>query len=174
MRNGNGRIEGERLAAPQLEEIDAALTCNFHRVLHQGPHGRCGAEWAAVVHERHGDEIVPKQEAPGPDERQHAGQVAGFIVAREIQAIVVEDVFDDVLPAPAVEIRPAGVRLHARVPLGFGSPKRLYVQCHAQTAATSGGRPRDAAIAATVSRTAVKRNSLNRRASCRVVRLSPP
>ena len=43
------------------------------------------------------------------------------IAGREIQTLVRENILDDGLPTPPVEMRPARAALHARVPLGFGS-----------------------------------------------------
>jgi len=118
---GNRQLQPDRLPAAELQEIDATFPGNVDRVLHKHRYGCLAAERSTVIHERHGDQIIPKEEALGVDKRQDAGDSPRGIAGGEIQALVVEYVLDDGLPAPTMEGRPAGAALNARVPLGLRS-----------------------------------------------------
>ncbi len=117
----NRRVQGEGLPAAQLEQINPTVARDVDRVLHKRLYGRLAAERSTVIHERHGDQIVPKEEALGVDKRQDARDSPRGIAGCEIQALVLEHLLDDGLPAPTMEVRPACAALNARVPLGFRS-----------------------------------------------------
>src|SRR5882672_7472470 len=95
-------------------------------------------------------------------ERQHACHLPLIVAGREVQAFVSEDLLDDRLPAPPVKVRPSSAGLYTRVPLRRGSRNLGPVKRHA------------AESAATVSRTAVNRNSASSRSSRWAVPRSPP
>src|SRR5882672_1769033 len=76
-----------------------------------------GPDWAAGVEKGHRDEVVAKEQALHPDERQHPRQTSGCIPLGKIQALVSENTFDHPAPPEQVAVSRAIAVVDELIPL---------------------------------------------------------
>ena len=60
---------------------------------------------------------MPEQHTPDAYQWEHTANAAGLVARRQVDALVAEGAADDVAPAEQVEVRPAGLLAHERIPL---------------------------------------------------------
>src|SRR6185503_13697991 len=100
----------------------------------------------AIIHERHGDEIMSEHHAAHSNERQNADKLSRRIARRQVNALMIEYTLHDRAPPKPVEVRVALLRRGECIPLLLGSGRgvplflgaeRLDVNRHAAPAVTS-------------------------------------
>lgn len=70
-----------------------------------------------MIQKRHGDKIVPKDQAPNSHKRQHASQYALGVTCLEIHTLVAVDLPNDVAPPGEMKVSPPFNAADERVPL---------------------------------------------------------
>lgn len=118
-------IDRKFAGTAQLQQLDPIT--HSHRIggIGERDHRSVVTEWAAVVHVRHRDEIVPEHEALQPDEREYASQFTAGAAGAEIGAVEAVGPFDDLTPSKAMERGPADLLAAEGVPLLGGAGERL-------------------------------------------------
>src|SRR5690606_37391092 len=92
-------------------------------------------ERAAVVHERHRDEVMPEDRRSHAHEREHTHQGAPCVARGEIDPLVPEQLLDQRSPAVQVEMRPTGLCANEVVPLRRRSGERADARLMPQRSA---------------------------------------
>src|SRR5581483_1267402 len=101
----NRKSDLKRPPASELQELDAILPRLTLREFDEGENRFIGTQGAAVIHERHGHEIMPEERTLHANKRQNTDQRA-VRPSGEIGALVMEHALHDGAPAEEMKVRP--------------------------------------------------------------------
>ena len=121
---GDGEIDGERDAAAELEQLRLAATGQLRRRARERGYGRGGPDGTAIVEEGHRDEVMAKEKAAHPNQREETAEITGGVGGRKVNALVAEGILDHLAPAPAMKRGPALLAPAELVPGRSGTLER--------------------------------------------------